>query len=348
MTSPAAELANRLARDAEAVCRTYLSNGRRHGRYWLIGDVHNSKGRSLYVCLTGSTAGRGAPGNWTDAATGEHGDLLDLIRLNRGCAGLHEVLAEARNFLRLPRPESSPRTSLWPAPCGSPAAAQRLWARTHPLAGTLAELYLRARGIANAGDLPALRFHPACWYRSDAKAPRQIWPALIASITDADGTVTGIQRTWLSRDGGDKAPIDTPRRAMGHLLGNGVRFGAVQHVLAAGEGIETMLALRMALPALPMIAATSANHLAALSFQPGLRRLYIARDNDAAGRAAVRRLTDRATAAGIGAHVLSPATNDFNTDLTRLGIGALRARLDRQLIPGDICHVAVSSTQGGG
>ena len=33
MSSQAAELARRLARDAEAVCRHYLSNGRRQGRY---------------------------------------------------------------------------------------------------------------------------------------------------------------------------------------------------------------------------------------------------------------------------------------------------------------------------
>jgi len=347
MSSPAAELAGRLARDAEAVCRTYLSNGRRHGRYWLVGDVHNSKGRSLYVCLTGSTAGRGAAGNWTDSATGEYGDLLDLIRLNRGFDSLREALAEARAFLRLPRPDAVSRSGQPSASVGSPEAARRLWARTRPIAGTLAEAYLRARGIANAGELPALRFHPACWYRPDDEAPRQIWPALIAAITDEDGTVTGIQRTWLSRDGSGKAPVDTPRRAMGHLLGNGVRFGLVRDSLAAGEGIETMLALRMAFPALPVIAATSANHLAALSFPPGLCRLYIARDNDAAGRAAVRRLTDRATAAGISAHVLTPATNDFNTDLARLGIDPLRARLARQLAPEDGRRFAVSPAQAG-
>jgi hypothetical protein len=345
MTSPAAELAGRLARDAEAVCRYYLSNGRRHGRYWLVGDVHNTQGRSLYVRLTGSTAGRGAAGHWTDAAAGEHGDLLDLIRLNRGLGSLRETLVEARAFLRLPRPEPDTRQQF--APVGSPEAARRLWARTYPIAGTLAERYLRARGIANVGDLLALRFHPACWYRPDAEALRQIWPALIAAITDENGTVTGIQRTWLCRDGGGKAPLDTPRRAMGHLLGNGVRFGLAHDVLAAGEGIETMLALRMALPSLPMIAATSANHLAALSFPPGLRRLYIARDNDAAGRAAARRLTDRAAAAGIGAHVLTPATNDFNTDLARLGIDAVQARLARQLIPEDVSRFAVWPAQGG-
>ena len=35
-----------------------------------------------------------------------------------------------------------------------------------------------------------------------------------------------------------------------------------------------------------MIAGLSANHLAALDLPPSLRRLYVARDNDAAGRRA--------------------------------------------------------------
>src|SRR3546814_21185075 len=78
---PAAVLARHLAANAEDVCRHYLSNGSRAGRYWLVGDVQNSKGRSLYVRLDGPLAGPGAVGKWADAATGEHGDLLDLIRL---------------------------------------------------------------------------------------------------------------------------------------------------------------------------------------------------------------------------------------------------------------------------
>ena len=71
----AADLARCLARDAEAVCRHYLSNGHRRGRYWVIGDVMNTPGRSLFVRLTGPDSGPGAAGKWTDAATGEHGDL---------------------------------------------------------------------------------------------------------------------------------------------------------------------------------------------------------------------------------------------------------------------------------
>ncbi len=80
MRSQAAELARRLARDAEAVCRRYLSNGRRQGRYWLVGDIANTPGRSLFVRLTGPESGKGAAGKWTDAATGQ---ALAINRLSR-------------------------------------------------------------------------------------------------------------------------------------------------------------------------------------------------------------------------------------------------------------------------
>ena len=66
MIRQAAELAHRLARDAEWVCRHYLSNGRREGRYWLVGDVKNTPGRSLFVRLKGAESGKGAAGKWTE------------------------------------------------------------------------------------------------------------------------------------------------------------------------------------------------------------------------------------------------------------------------------------------
>ncbi|MFZ0460467.1 MAG: DNA primase, partial [Rhodoplanes sp.] len=46
MSNSIADLARRLARDAEAVCQHYLSNGRRCGRYWVVGDLDNTHGRS--------------------------------------------------------------------------------------------------------------------------------------------------------------------------------------------------------------------------------------------------------------------------------------------------------------
>jgi len=331
MPSIAADLARRLACDVEGVCRHYLSNGRRAGRYWLVGDTANSKGRSLFVRLRAGPVGLGAAGKWRDAATGEHGDLLDLIAANRQLRDFADVVEEARVYLRLPRPEATEPQP--PAPAGSPGAARRLWASGKPVLHTVAQAYLRQRAItASLIDAP-LRFHPRCYHQAD-DGHRTTWPALLAAVTDREGAITGVHRTWLDRDAG-KAPLDTPRRAMGLLLGNGVRFGRASTVVAVGEGIETMLSIRSALPNLPVIAALSAGHLGAVGFWPDLRRLYIAADNDIAGRLAAERLTARANEARIEAIALKPTLGDFNDDLCSFGVDALRAALRPQLAPDD-------------
>ncbi len=346
MSSEAADLAHRLARDAEAVCRYYLSNGRRQGQYWLVGDVANTPGRSLFVRLKGPDSGKGAAGNWTDAATGQHGDLLDLIAMNRRLDRMRDVFDEARLFLSLPRPEPKNRRQLPAAPTGSPESARRLFAMARSIPGTLAEVYLRRRGITALHRLAvALRFHPRCYYRPDDHSPTETWPALIAAVTDLTGAITGAHRTWLDPSGHDKAPVDTPRRAMGHLLGNGVRFGIVHDVMAAGEGIETMLSLRSALPTMPLVAALSANHLAALLFPATLRRLYVAQDRDPAGDAVTATLTERAQASGIEAIGLSPRLGDFNEDLRHLGLDDLRAALRVQLVPEDVARFMIETEE---
>src|SRR5512145_1887241 len=99
---PAAELARRLAQNAEAVCREYLSNGRREGTTWRVGDVDNTPGRILMVRLTGPDSGKGACGHWVDFASGERGDLLDLIAHTCRFDTFRDVLDEARRFLSLP------------------------------------------------------------------------------------------------------------------------------------------------------------------------------------------------------------------------------------------------------
>lgn len=350
MARDAPELARRLAREAEAVCRHYLSKGKREGRYWLVGNVHNTPGRSLFVRLHDSP--KGPAGKWTDAATSEHGDLLDIIRESLGLRNFSEVAEEARWFLNLPRAEPQPnsKTMRPPASIGSQEAARRLFTISVPIEGTLAETYLQHRGITHVYHGGSLRFHPRCYYRPDEHLPTETWPAMIACVTDLDGRITGVHRTWLDPDGFDrirlgKAPIDTPRRAMGDLLGNAVRFGpADDDVLVAGEGIETMLSLRCIVPTLSMAAALSANHLAAISLSSGLRRLYIARDADAAGDTVQAILSQRAESCGIEAIALSPRSGDFNEDLHVFGIDVLRAALRAQLVPEDVDRFLLPTT----
>lgn len=300
----------------------------------------------MFVRLNGPASGKGAAGKWTDAATGEHGDLLDVIRESCGFVDFHDVIAEARRFLSLPPPHPSPgclTRQQPPAPTASPESARRLFAMSRPIAGTIGETYLRKRGITALHETRALRFHARCYYRPDFDAPTEIWPALIAAVTDLAGKITGVHRTWLDPSGIDKAPVDTPRRAMGHLLGHGVRSGIATDVMAAGEGLETMLSLRSALPTLPMLAALSANHLAGILFPETLRRLYIARDRDPAGDLAVATLTERAQSAGIEAFALTPALGDFNEDLRQLGVDELRAALRMQIAPEDVLRFLIST-----
>jgi hypothetical protein len=338
MPRNAAELAHRLAREAEAVCRHYLSNGRRVGNYWLVGDVRNTTGRSMFVRLKSGDVGGRPAGKWTDAATGEHGDLLDVIRESCGLVDFHDVANEARRFLNLPRsePKSDSRSRLPSVPTGSPDSARRLFGMSQPIAGTVVETYLRGRGITNLHGIDSLRSHPRCYYRPEADAATEIWPAMIAAVTDLKGFITGAHRTWLDPSGRDKAPLDTPRRAMGYLLGHAVRFGPTGDVMAAGEGIETMLSLRCVMPDMPMVAALSAAHLAAILFPATLRRLYIVRDDDPAGDGAVAGLFDRAQSAGIEAMVLSPQFGDFNEDLRDIDV--LCAALRVQLAPEDVAR----------
>ena len=334
----ASVLAYRLGRQAEAVCRHYLSNGRRQGNYWQVGNARNAAGRSMFVRLRDTP--KGLAGKWKDAATGEHGDLLDVIRETLGLIDFTDVADEARTFLSLPHPEPEPaasRRGMSPAPSGSAEAARRLIAMTQPIVGTIVQTYLRGRGITLLHGTGSLRFHPRCYYKPE-DGPTETWPAMIAAVTDLSGKITGAHRTWLAPDGSDKAPIDTPRKAMGDLLGHAVRIGAPGSVMAAGEGIETMLSLRQVLPDMAMAPALSAAHLAAILFPPTLRRLYIVRDDDPAGDGARDMLIDRANGEGIEAIALSPALGDFNEDLRRLGIDALRAGVWVQLAPEDVAR----------
>ena len=332
------DIARALAQNAESVCRHYLSRGKREGAYWMVGDLQNNTGRSLFVRLTGPSSGQGAAGRWTDAASGEHGDLLDIIRARTGITRFPDLLAEARAHLGRPAPvipDVSPRPSKPKTPTGSREAAARLFAAAVPVAGTLAETYLRARSITRPVSSSALRFHPKCWHRDEGQTRSLPRPALIAAVTDGAGRCQGAHRTWLAPDGQDKASVQVQRRAMGHLLTHAVRLTPASDILVLGEGIETLLSIREAAPGLPVWAALSAGHLGAVDLPQGLERLYIALDRDPAGQRAAERLTARAKDLGITPHVLEPRHGDFNDDLRALGPQALNRHLAEQVAPED-------------
>jgi len=329
MESPARTLSSGLAEHVEAVCRHYLSNGRRCGNYWVVGDVNNHAGRSLYVRLKGPLSGAGARGRWTDAATSEHGDLLDLIRAREGLTSFRDTLDEARRFLRAPRERSSDRRDGHSSERDTIALARKIWAASRPIACTSAEAYLRARKITADLDGAPLRYHPALLYRDTPDSPPQRLPALVAAVTDNSGKITGIHRTFLDPARNDKANVPSARRSLGAILGNGVRFGVIDDFAIIAEGIETVLSLKSAFPKTPMVAALSAAHLAGWRPPSKLRRLVVAADNDEPGRKAAVRLSERVTECLVDMTTIVPLCADFNSELRRTSFQDMRDRVAR-------------------
>jgi twinkle protein len=102
----ATDLHQRLAAQAESVCRHLLPHGRRLGNEWRVGGIDGETGKSMGIHL-----GMGKPGVWMDGATGESGDLIGLWMAVRSLS-LREACREAQEYLgiRDDKPEHHPRT----------------------------------------------------------------------------------------------------------------------------------------------------------------------------------------------------------------------------------------------
>jgi len=327
-----ADLSADLADRAESFCRQYFPEGRKQGNYWQIGDTSGAKGKSLAIRLQ-AQGGRKA-GSWTDFATGEYGDLIDLLQERLGSATLKETLREARSFLgEAPCPAVSRETQRAERPDAASskriARARKLFAAGKPVLGTLAATYLQARGITRLG--PALRYHPQVFLRQgeDDADPPQRAPALLAKITDIRGQITGCARFYLDPSMGGLAAIEGPKRILGQLHGHAIRFwsGEARPDLIVGEGLENTLSVGTALPEFDLASCLTATHLGLFIPPPGIERIWIARDNDEAGRNASTILRNQLESKGIGCVDLVPKLGDFNDDLRAFGRDALRRSL---------------------
>ncbi len=317
---------------AESFCRQYFPEGRKLGNYWQVGDTSGAKGQSLAIRLQ-AQVGRKA-GSWQDFATGEYGDLIDLLHERLGSVTLKETLREARSFLgeapcpavprdtqRAERPDAASSKRI--------ARARKLFAAGKPVFGTLAATYLQGRGITRLG--PALRYHARVFLRQGEDDPDLLEraPALLAKITDNRGQITGCARVFLDPSTGGLAAIESPKRILGQLHGHAIRFwsGAGRSDLIVGEELENTLSVGTALPEFDLASCLTANHLGLFVPTPRIRRIWIARDNDEAGRNASKRLRNQLESRGIACGDLVPAMGDFNDDLRALGKDALRRSL---------------------
>jgi len=195
--------------------------------------------------------------------------------------------------------------------------------------GTAAANYLYGRCIARLG--PALQYHPRVYFRgadTGRDQPRYA-PALLAKITDNQGNITGCARTYLDPITGRIADLSSPKRILGQLHGNAIRFwsGSNLDELIVGEGLENTLSVGTALPGFNLASCLTATHLGLFIPPSGIKRIWIARDNDLAGERAAQTLASKLTSSGIECACLVPKLGDFNEDLLAFGKEALRGTL---------------------
>jgi len=241
-------------------------------------------------------------------ADGEGGRLLALC--SAGCQ-FSDVMAELRRLGLSELTENSHHdmTSEYSAVASQDDAARikraaDVWARTEPIAGTLAERYLRNRCIKS--KLPStLRFAPSCWHPS-----KTMLPAMVAEVR-LGFRLVGVHRTYLS-ESGEKATVFPNKAMLGKCGGGAVRLSEGSGALVVTEGIETALALRDAgnttqsNPPLQLWAALSTSGVAGLKLPCTPNQIIIAPDGDAPGRSAADKLAHRATASGWQVSLLDP------------------------------------------
>ncbi|SPF81139.1 DUF7146 domain-containing protein [Pseudoprimorskyibacter insulae] len=193
--------------------------------------------------------------------------------------------------------------------------AFRLWQEAEPITGTIAETYLRGRGITC--DLPeTLRFHPECWHGATARR----YPAMVALVEGCKSF--GIHRTYLRPDGASKADIAPCKAMLGATSGGAVRLTDQPGPLVVAEGIETGLSLASGLLSLraTIWSALSTSGMRGLFLHSGKGRLKIASDGDAAGREAAQALAMRAHSLGWQVSMLpAPNGRDWNDVLMMKG-----------------------------
>lgn len=246
------ELIERLQADPRRVIDRYCSGvgAYREGPRWFCLDPGRDDRNvgSFYVGLTGAYAGR-----WRDEATGDMGDMLDLIqratrRDRRGAIEEARALlgcveeTDAERVARRKRDDEARRRREEDAAQEAErrkratAAAYRMFlAAEERLRDTPVAEYLAGRAIdlARLGRQPrALRYAPRCAYQHTDRETGEIiegeFPAMVAAIVAGDGRFIGVHRTYLDRRPGGgfgKADVPAVKKVLGAVKGGSIRIG---------------------------------------------------------------------------------------------------------------------------
>lgn len=250
------------------------------------------RGGSRYHCF-----GCGAGGDVFDFVSKMHGvGLRDAAEM----LGHGEVVTMAVAPLSRVDDDESDRTD----------EARAIWRAAVPAAGTLAETYLRSRGLSV--PIPETIRFANLRYGSRGKEH----PCLVAAVSDPNANLCGIQRTYLRADGGGKADVPQAKLSLGKVRCGAIRLAPVARTLIVCEGLEDGLSLAQVCGRAVWVAC-GASMLPSMRLPDFVRDVTVGGDNDNAGREAAAKAASAFSERGHTARVFFPDEpfSDFNNQL---------------------------------
>lgn len=261
-----------LNQSIDRVVTHLLPNGVRKRREWHVGSVQGEPGDSLRICLEGNKCGI-----WSDFATGESGDILNLWQACRNLS-IAEAISEIKQWLGISAPIFEPKQqSDWLKPVFK---QERLLQQNSPVSRYLIEER-------------KLTFDTVSKYLIREEGNEIVFPYYV------DGKLTLIKHLKLDRISGKK-DIRVTSNCEPCLFGwHVVPKEARNLVLVEGE-IDAMSLdqynLGMAILSVPFGGGTGAKHKW-LEYEFDrlaiFDEIYLCMDNDTAGQAAANELIER-------------------------------------------------------
>jgi hypothetical protein len=145
-------------------------------------------------------------------------------------------------------------------------------------------------------------------------------PCMVAAVSDSEGRISGLHRTYLRADGMGKASVSDAKMMLGSCASGAVRLVSFGETLAIGEGIESTLA-GMYLTGLPGWAALSTSGLRSIVLPREVANVVILADADEPGIEAASVTAQRLKSEGRMVRIKVPVSpyKDFADQLISRG-----------------------------
>lgn len=201
------------------------------------------------------------------------------------------------------------------------ADAKGFWDAAEPIGGTPADLYLSWRGIFVRPE--ACRFGRVPSWRNPEtgrwNAPR---PALLLRAENLNGEFVGIQRIFLTEDGG-KARMDNPKLTLGRIRGAGgaVRFGRpASDIILCGSPEDGLTLFQRFNQAVTIYVTCGEANMPFVVLPRMTRSVTIARQNDRPGIDAANKTRGALRGQGRQTRDIAPegCFKDWNDELRKI------------------------------